>query len=127
MTKRATPPRPTRWRRRLTLSGWPDAPLVVVHDANVLYPSTLRDVLIRVGLSRLVALTPWGMEAQHPDAFLTSVHQNHPHVLGEIVKTIAHAWGTPDATPEQVIARLAVDAPDTAKLVRASLPDEPAT
>jgi hypothetical protein len=25
-------------------------PLVVVYDANVLYPSTLRDVLIRVGL-----------------------------------------------------------------------------
>lgn len=29
-------------------------PLVVVYDANVLYPSTLRDVLIRVGLTRLV-------------------------------------------------------------------------
>lgn len=28
--------------------------LVVVYDANVLYPSTLRDVLIRVGLARLV-------------------------------------------------------------------------
>jgi hypothetical protein len=27
---------------------------VVVYDANVLYPSTLRDVLIRVGLARLV-------------------------------------------------------------------------
>lgn len=27
---------------------------VVVYDANVLYPSTLRDVLIRVGVARLV-------------------------------------------------------------------------
>lgn len=27
---------------------------VVVYDANVLYPSTLRDVLIRVGIARLV-------------------------------------------------------------------------
>lgn len=27
---------------------------VVLYDANVLYPSTLRDVLIRVGLARLV-------------------------------------------------------------------------
>ncbi|MFV0461172.1 MAG: PIN domain-containing protein [Actinomycetales bacterium] len=27
---------------------------VVVYDANVLYPSTLRDVLIRVGLARIV-------------------------------------------------------------------------
>ena len=29
-------------------------PQVVIYDANVLYPSTLRDVLIRVGLTRLV-------------------------------------------------------------------------
>ncbi len=189
-------------------------PLVVLYDANVLYPSTLRDVLIRVGLARLVqpkwteqildevfrnlrvnrpdldparlartrdlmnasirdvtvtgfehligqvtlpdpddrhvlaaaihagaqvivtknlrdfpapALTPWGVEAQHPDALLMSVHQNDPDALGEIVKTIARAWATPDATPEQVIGRLAVDAPQTAKLVRASIPDAPTT
>lgn len=57
--------------------------------------------------------------------FLKGVHQNHPDVLGEIVKTIARAWATPDATPEHVIDRLAIDAPDTAKLVRATLPDEP--
>jgi predicted nucleic acid-binding protein len=188
-------------------------PLVVVYDANVLYPSTLRDVLIRVGLARLVrpkwteqildevfrnlrvnrpdldparlartrdlmnasirdvtvtgfehligqmtlpdpddrhvlaaaihagaqvivtknlrdfpaaALTHWGVEAQHPDAFLMNVHQNDPQALGEIVETIARAWGAPDATPAQVIDRLAVDAPDTAKLLRASIPDAPA-
>lgn len=29
-------------------------PVVVIYDTNVLYPSTLRDVLIRVGLARLV-------------------------------------------------------------------------
>lgn len=28
-------------------------PVVVIYDANVLYPSTLRNVLIRVGLARL--------------------------------------------------------------------------
>lgn len=27
---------------------------VVIYDANVLYPSTLRDVLIRIGLADLV-------------------------------------------------------------------------
>lgn len=187
-------------------------PLVVVYDANVLYPSTLRDVLIRVGLARLVrpkwtvqildevfrslrtnrpdldparlqrtrelmdasirdvtvtgfdhlieqvrlpdlddrhvlaaaihagaqvivtknlrdfpahALAPWGVQAQHPDAFLTGVHQDHPDALGEIVKAIARAWATPDATPEHVIDRLSVDAPDTAKLVRAVLSGKP--
>ncbi|MDR0592917.1 MAG: hypothetical protein LBG60_06610 [Bifidobacteriaceae bacterium] len=35
-------------------------PRVVVYDANVLYPSTLRDVLIRVGLARLACSRPPG-------------------------------------------------------------------
>ncbi|CEG86735.1 Putative uncharacterized protein ORF C57 [Propionibacterium freudenreichii] len=184
---------------------------VVVYDANVLYPSTLRDVLIRVGLARLVqpkwteqildevfrnlranrpdldparlnrtrelmsaslrdvtvtdyqdlikdltlpdpddrhvlaaairagaqlivtknlrdfpaeALAPWGVEAKHPDEFLTELHYDHPDTLGEVVQAIARAWGT-DATPGQVIDRLAVDAPETAAMIRASLRDHP--
>ncbi|MGP5709714.1 PIN domain-containing protein [Brachybacterium alimentarium] len=181
--------------------------LVVVYDANVLYPSTLRDVLIRVGLARLVspkwteqildevfgnlrtnrpdldparlertrrlmndairdvtvtgyehlvdqlelpdpddrhvlaaaihagaqvivtrnlrdfpahALSPWGIEAQHPDAFLTGLRAAHPDVLGGIVTVIARAWGG-DATAVDVLDRLAVDAPRTAGLVRQAL------
>ncbi|WP_232548905.1 PIN domain-containing protein [Propioniciclava soli] len=180
---------------------------VVVYDANVLYPSTLRDVLIRVGLARLAspkwteqildevfgnlrknrpdldparlertrrlmndairdvtvtgyehlvdqlklpdpgdrhvlaaaihaggqvivtrnlrdfpahALSPWGIEAQHPDAFLTGLRAAHPDVLDGIVTAIARAWGG-DATAVDVLDRLAVDAPRTAGLVRQAL------
>lgn len=187
-------------------------PLVVVYDANVLYPSTLRDVLIRVGLARLVqpkwteqildevfrnlranrpdldpvrlehtrelmnasirdvavtgfehlietmtlpdpddrhvlaaaihvdaqlivtknlrdfpagALASWDVEAKHPDTFLTELHGDNPDALGDVVKAIARAWG-PDATPSQVIDRLAIDTPETANLIHASLGDHPA-
>lgn len=182
-------------------------PPVVVYDANVLYPSTLRDVLIRVGLARLVrpkwteqildevfgnlranrpdleparlertrhlmndairdvtvtgfeqlidqldlpdpddrhvlaaaihagaqvivtrnlrdfppqTLDPWGIEAQHPDAFLAGLHEEHPDALAGIVTAIARAWGG-DATASDVLDRLAVDAPHTAGLVRQPL------
>lgn len=180
---------------------------VVVYDANVLYPSTLRDVLIRVGLARLVQpkwteqildevfrnlranrpdldpvrldrtrrlmndairdvtvtgyehlidqldlpdpddrhvlaatihaeaqvivtrnlrdfpadrLSSWGVEAQHPDDFLTGLHQDHPDTLGRIIAAIAHAWSD-DAKPDDVLDSLAIDAPDTAALVRQTL------
>jgi len=183
-------------------------PLVVIYDANVLYPSTLRDVLIRIGLVRLAqpkwteqildeafrnirsnrpdldparlnrtrelmnsalrdvvvsgyehrindvilpdpsdrhvvaaaihadaqliitknlrdfpaaALQPWGIEAKHPDTFLTELHLDHPRALAEIVREIARAWGSADATPIQVCDRLAVDASGTATLIQASL------
>lgn len=182
-------------------------PQVVVYHANVLYPSTLRDVLIRVGLARLVqpkwtdrileevfgnlranrpdldparldrtrrlmndairdvavtgferlidelelpdpddrhvlaaaihagaqvivtrnlrdfpgdVLGRWGIEAQHPDAFLTGLHEAYPEMLRGIVTAIARAWGG-NATASDVLDRLAVDAPHTAGLVRSPL------
>lgn len=184
-------------------------PVVVVYDANVLYPSTLRDVLIRVGLARLAypkwtdrildevfrnlranrpdldparlnrtrslmndairdvtvtgyehlidqldlpdpddrhvlaaaihaeaqvivtrnlrdfptdRLNAWGVEAQHPDDFLTALHQDRPDALIGIVGTIAVAWGD-GAGPGDVLDRLAIDAPDTAALARQVLRD----
>lgn len=186
-------------------------PLIVVYDANVLYPSTLRDVLIRVGLARLVqpkwtdrildevfrnlrtnrpdldparldrtrrlmndairdvsvtgyehliaqielpdpddrhvvaaaihadaqliitknmrdfpaeALSPWDVEVQHPDDFLTELHKGHPDSLGEIVTAIARAWGQ-DATAADALDHLALDAPGAAHLVRQALKDHP--
>lgn len=183
---------------------------VVVYDANVLYPSTLRDVLIRVGLAGLAqpkwteqildevfrnlrrnrpdlrparldrtrqlmndalrdvtvtgyqrligrvelpdpddrhvvaaaihagaqcivtknlrdfptdALAPWRLEAQHPDVFLAELQHGAPEALQEIVTAIAHAWQAPGATAEDVLDRLAVDAPHTAELIRSTAKD----
>ncbi|MDO5628576.1 MAG: PIN domain-containing protein [Mobilicoccus sp.] len=65
------------------------------------------------------ALRPWGIEAQHPDEFLAGLHQGHPGELGKIAVAIAQAWGG-DAEAVDVVARLAVDAPRAAELVRQS-------
>lgn len=184
-------------------------PVVVIYDANVLYPSTLRDVLIRVGLARLAhpkwtdrildevfrnlranrpdldparldrtrrlmndairdvtvtghehlidqldlpdpddrhvlaaaihaeaqvivtrnvrdfpadRLTRWGVAVQHPDDFLTELHQDQPDALGRIVAAIAHAWSD-DAKPDDVLDSLSIDAPDTVILLRQTLGD----
>lgn len=59
---------------------------------------------------------------QHPDDFLTGLHQDHPDALGRIAAAIARAWGD-DAKPGDVLDSLAIDAPDTAALVRQTLGD----
>lgn len=86
-------------------------------DAQLIVTKNLRD--FPAG-----ALAPWSVEARHPDAFLAELHHDHPDTLGEVVQAMAPAWGSPDATPGQVIDRLVVDAPDAANLIRASLHDD---
>lgn len=181
---------------------------VVVYDANVLYPSTLRDVLIRVGLARLVqpkwtdeildevfsnlrrnrpdlqawrldrtrrlmndslrdvsvtgyhrlinhielpdpddrhvlaaaihvgarfiitknlrdfpadACEPWGIRAEHPDAFLAGLQRDHPDVLRDVISQVSRAWRSPRATPASVLDRLAVDAPHAVAQIRSTV------
>lgn len=50
-----------------------------------------------------------GMEARHPDDFLTGLHRDRPEALGRIVAVIAVAWGD-GAGPGEVLDRLSVDA-----------------
>lgn len=153
-------------------------PLVVIYDANVLYPSTLRDVLIRVGLARLVQ-PKWtdqildemfsALRVNRPDldtghlertrelmnasirdvmvrgyghrvqaltlpdpddrhVLAAAIHvearvivTKNPDALGDVVRTVARVWDGGDATTDQVIDRLAVDAPGAAELIRSSL------
>lgn len=38
-------------------------------------------------------LSAWGLEAQHPDDFLTTLHHNRPDTVVGIVAAIAVAWG----------------------------------
>ncbi|MFT4028826.1 MAG: hypothetical protein QM675_03030 [Protaetiibacter sp.] len=70
------------------------------------------------------ALGPLGIEAQHPDAFLTGLHEAHREALGRIVTGIARAWGS-DATALDVLDRLTVDAPRTAQDWCARRPETP--
>ncbi|MFT3861144.1 hypothetical protein [Micropruina sp.] len=66
------------------------------------------------------ALGPWGIEAQHPDAFLAGLHEAHPDTLGRITTGIARAWGR-NTVASDVLDRLAVDTPHTADLIRQTL------
>lgn len=62
-------------------------------------------------------LTAWGMHAQHPDEFLAGLQQGRPGALSEVVVAIVRTWGD-DATPHDVLDRLAIDAPRSADLIR---------
>ena len=59
---------------------------VVVYDANVLYPSTLRDLLIRVAQAGLIqALQTWDMGAKSPEEFvLDQIDLNREAVYGAV-------------------------------------------
>lgn len=172
--------------------------LVALYDANVLYPNTLRDVLIRVAMAGLVrarwtdaildevfehllenrpdldparldrtrllmnkairdalvegyesrisrlklpdpedrhvlaaaikakasvivtsntkdfptsVLDPYGIVAQHPDAFLLGLWENHAPTLRAVIDDIARTWNDP---AEAVLASLGASAPETA-------------
>jgi hypothetical protein len=75
-------------------------------DAQLIVTKNLRDF-------PAAALGSWDIEVQHPDGFLTDLHNEHPEAVAEIVTAIARAWTT-DATAEDVLDSLAVDAPGAA-------------
>lgn len=96
---------------------------IALYDANVLYPSTLRDVLLRVGIARLVTLQPHGITARHPDPFLHQLHAERPDVIKSIIGKIAAAWTT-TATRHDVLKHRTADAPVTAAAIAQELPAE---
>jgi predicted nucleic acid-binding protein len=174
--------------------------VVAIYDANVLYPSALRDLLVRIGDARLVQprwtdeildetfgsliqnrpdldpaklqrtrelmnsairdvlvegyeqhidrvalpdpndrhvlaaaiqagasvivtknsrdfpqaeLSKWGMIAQHPDDFLSSISERNAEKLAALVEDMALAWRSPRADADSVLDQLAVDIPST--------------
>lgn len=103
---------------------------VVVYDACVLYPSTLRDLLIRIAQARLVQakwtdqildevfrtadlkdfpqaqLTQWNIEVQGPDEFIVDqIDLNRQAVYGA-VQRIADSWRNPPGTVNDVLNSL---------------------
>jgi hypothetical protein len=115
---------------------------IALYDANVLYPSTLRDVLIRAGIAQLVvprwtdqildetfrnlkdfpsaALEPHAISAWHPDVFLQDLCRENLVALVRIVREIAAAWRR-DADTAAVLKSLGVEAPDTADKISQAL------
>jgi hypothetical protein len=60
----------------VTLSG----PIVALYDANVLYPASLRDLLIRLAMTGMVGAR-WTARIQ--DEWIRSLLQNRPDLHAE--------------------------------------------
>lgn len=82
-------------------------------DAQVIVTHNLRDFPSE-------RLTTWGVHAQHPDEVLAGLQQDRPGALSEVDVAIARTWGD-DATLDDALDRLAVDAPRSADLMRHAL------
>jgi len=88
---------------------------VAVHiGANIIVTSNLSDF-------HTAALTPYGIEAQSPDAFLTDLFDMEPQRVASIIVEQAADLKNPPKTPQQTLDTLAQHAPEFAKLVRGIL------
>jgi hypothetical protein len=111
------------------------APFIAVVDANVLFPLTLRDTVLRaaaVGFYQLrwsdtnrkdFAPLPEGIEAQSPDAFLSNLFDLDPDTFTEMLRDQAIDLQKPPVTLDQLLKRLARAAPNLVDAVTIHLGD----
>ena len=66
------------------------------------------------------ALSPYGIRAQSPDAFLLDLFLRHPAAMAAIVQSQASDLKNPPATVERVLDTLTVDAPRFVASLRAA-------
>ena len=67
------------------------------------------------------ALVSYGVQAMSPDAFLTSLYDQHPDMLTQVVIGQASVLEKPPMTVWEVLDQVAVQAPTFAQLVRQNL------
>jgi len=82
--------------------------------ANIVVTSNLSDFLP-------VALAPYGIKAQSPDAFLTDLFDADSQRVASIIVEQAADLKNPPKTPQQTLDTLAQHAPEFAELVRGTL------
>lgn len=92
-----------------------------VLDANVLFPASLRDLLLRAAEADI----PYHIETQHPDAFLVSLYRDDDMAMVRVVREQAAALRHPSLTFEQVLDVLAQHVPRFVALVRSSRQADP--
>lgn len=90
----------------------------VVYDANVLYPNTLRDLLIRIAqvivtrnLKDFPAseLAAWHIEAKSPDAFVLDQLGLNVRAVAAAVRQIADSRTRPPQSVDDVLGQLERD------------------
>jgi predicted nucleic acid-binding protein len=67
------------------------------------------------------ALTPYGIQVQPPDEFLTGLFDLAPDAMAQIIRQQANALTRPVSTVDRVLDRLSLDAPDFVAHIRAYL------
>jgi hypothetical protein len=92
---------------------------IVVYDANVLYPNTLRDLLIRIAQAGLVQanlkhfpaadLRAWDVEAKSPDDFVLDQVGIDERTVAACVQQIADSRTQPPQDIEDVLSQLERD------------------
>lgn len=83
----------------------------VVAHAQVIVTFNLRDF-------PATALTPHGIEARHPDTFLTSLANLEPEVMAGVIERQAAALRNPPKTYDEILDNLTGQTPRFATLMR---------
>jgi len=97
---------------------------IAVYDSNVLYPSLLRDILIRLAQRGLVQangrrIRRWDIEAKHPDDFLIDQFHLDAIAVHSIVQQISDDTVNPPLSFSDVLDGLErLGVPQIAALLR---------
>ena len=76
----------------------------VVTNAKIIVTSNLRDFPAE-------SLTPWGIEAQHPDVFLEHLYEVAPDIMANVVLQQAEDLENPPLTVDDLLVRLREEIP----------------
>ena len=65
-----------------------------------------------------VALNPWGVEAQHPDVFLTHLYDLSPDLVTDVIRQQAQALQRPPLAFHELLSMLSKQVPEFASKVQ---------
>jgi len=91
-------------------------------DRHVLAAAVIAQATVIVTFNlkhfKSVALDPWGIEAQHPDVFLTHLHDLFPELVTAVVQQQAMDLQRPPLTVNELLILLSQQVPEFTKLVQ---------
>jgi hypothetical protein len=74
-----------------------DSDLTALFDACVLFPAPLRDLLVQLALADS-ALSPYGIEAKHPDDFIADLIELQPLIVAGEAEVVRQRLKNPPKT-----------------------------
>ena len=64
------------------------------------------------------SLTPWGIQAQHPDVFLTKLYEEFPEALINIIQQQSEDLKNPPVSVTELLAKLSSQVPEFVNKIR---------